>query len=85
MLVSITGSKRCIEIGVFHGYSALAIAEALYVDNNTNNQTTSHPTGNPTVQKGNDERWFVACDIDSKSMDVAKSHFKRAGLEDKVG
>lgn len=80
MLVSISNSQRCIEIGVFHGYSALAIAEALF-NNNSNNNNEVNVCDNNTSS----EKWFIACDIDAKAMKIAKMNFKRAHYDDKVG
>ncbi|XP_034709857.1 O-methyltransferase MdmC-like isoform X1 [Vitis riparia] len=61
MLVQILGAERCIEVGVYTGYSSLAIALVL-------------------PESG----YLVACERDSKSLEVAKRYYKQAGVAHKV-
>lgn len=61
MLVQILGAERCIEVGVYTGYSSLAIALVL-------------------PESG----YLVACERDSKSLEVAKRYYKQAGVSHKV-
>ncbi|CAN1309607.1 Tricin synthase 1 [Linum perenne] len=61
MLVQLLGAERCIEVGVYTGYSSLAVALAL-------------------PESGR----LVACERDSKSLDVAKRFYEKAGVSHKV-
>ncbi|XP_073313370.1 uncharacterized protein [Primulina huaijiensis] len=61
MLVQILGAERCIEVGVYTGYSSLAIALVL-------------PEGGR----------LVACERDTKSLEVAKRYYDLAGVSKKV-
>lgn len=61
MLVQILGAERCIEVGVYTGYSSLAVALIL-------------------PESGR----LVACERDSKSLEVAKKYYKLAGVSHKV-
>ncbi|KAL8521734.1 hypothetical protein ACS0TY_012033 [Phlomoides rotata] len=61
MLVQIMGAKRCIEVGVYTGYSSLAVALVL-------------PEGGQ----------LVACERDTKSLEVAQKYYERAGVSKKV-
>ncbi|KAL5564555.1 hypothetical protein UlMin_027719 [Ulmus minor] len=61
MLVQILGAERCIEVGVYTGYSSLAVALAL-------------------PESG----LLVACERDSKSLEVAKKYYDRANVSHKV-
>jgi len=60
-LVQLIGARRTLEVGVFTGYSALAVAEVL------------PPNGE-----------IVACDVSEEYTRVARRHWKRAGVEDKI-
>lgn len=60
-LVQISGARRYLEVGVFTGYSSLAVAEVLPQDG--------------TV---------VACDVSKEWTDIAREHWKAAGLRDKI-
>jgi caffeoyl-CoA O-methyltransferase len=55
------GARRCLEIGTFTGYSALAVAMALPPDGR-----------------------IVACDISESFTAVARNHWQRAGVAEKI-
>ncbi|KMZ63730.1 hypothetical protein ZOSMA_39G00010 [Zostera marina] len=61
MLVQMLGANRCIELGVYTGYSSLAIALAL-------------------PESG----VIIACEKDGRFLEIAKKHWKQAGVCDKV-
>ncbi|CAI0470171.1 unnamed protein product [Linum tenue] len=61
MLVQLIGAQRCIEVGVYTGYSSLAVALVL-------------------PESG----CLVACERDSKSLEVAKRFYEKAGVAHKV-
>ncbi|KAL1552568.1 O-methyltransferase MdmC-like isoform X1 [Salvia divinorum] len=61
MLVQIMGAEKCIEVGVYTGYSSLAVALVL-------------PEGGQ----------LVACERDTKSLEVAQRYYDRAGVSEKV-
>ncbi|KAJ7535857.1 hypothetical protein O6H91_12G048700 [Diphasiastrum complanatum] len=61
MLVKILGATHCIEVGVYTGYSSLAVALAL-------------------PESGR----LVVCDRDSRSLEVARKFYLRAGVNHKV-
>ncbi len=61
LLVKLIGARRCLEIGVFTGYSALAVAAAL-------------PPGGR----------LVACDISEEWTDIARRHWRRAGVDGRI-
>jgi predicted O-methyltransferase YrrM len=61
LLVNLIGARRTLEIGVFTGYSALAVALALPPDGRV-----------------------VACDVDEECTAVARTYWKKAGVDHKV-
>lgn len=61
LLVGLMGVRRAVEIGVFTGYSALWVAEALPADG-----------------------ILVALDVSVAWTEIAKTHWRLAGVEDKV-
>jgi predicted O-methyltransferase YrrM len=61
LLVRLIGARRCLEIGVFTGYSSLATALALPADGR-----------------------LVACDVSEVWTAVARSYWRRAGVEHKI-
>jgi caffeoyl-CoA O-methyltransferase len=61
MLVKLLHAKRTIEVGVFTGYSSLAVALAL-------------PPGGRVV----------ACDVSEEWTRVAREHWKKAGVADRI-
>ena len=61
LLVKLLHATRTIEIGVFTGYSALAVALAL------------PPEGR-----------VVACDVNEEWTRIARSHWKKAGVDGKI-
>ena len=61
LLVQMLGARRTIEVGVFTGYSALAVALVLP-----------------------DDGRLLACDISDEYTRVARPHWKRAGVDNKI-
>ena len=61
LLVKLAGARRCIEVGVFTGYSSLAVALALPPDGR-----------------------IVACDVSDEWTSIARVHWRKAGVEDKI-
>jgi predicted O-methyltransferase YrrM len=61
LLAELTGARRCLEIGVFTGYSSLALALALPADGS-----------------------IVACDVSEPWTAIAKSFWRRAGVDGKI-
>ena len=61
LLVKLLHAKRTLEIGVFTGYSSLAVALALPGDGRV-----------------------VACDVSEEWTRVARTHWKKAGVEHKI-
>ena len=61
LLVRATGARRCLEIGVFTGYTSLWLASALP-----------------------DEGRLVACDVNERSVAVARRYWREAGVEHKI-
>jgi len=61
LLVQLLGVRRAIEIGVFTGYSALAVALALPADGR-----------------------LIACDINETWTAMAREHWQKAGVADKI-
>jgi caffeoyl-CoA O-methyltransferase len=61
ILVRLIDARRCLEIGTFTGYSALAVALAL-------------PAGGR----------IVACDINEEWTAIARKHWKKAGVAEKI-
>jgi caffeoyl-CoA O-methyltransferase len=61
MLVRILGARRTLEVGVFTGYSSLAVALALPADGE-----------------------IVACDVSDEWTAVARRHWQRAGVADRI-
>jgi predicted O-methyltransferase YrrM len=61
LLVNLIGARRTLEIGVFTGYSALAVALALPPDGRV-----------------------VACDVDEECTAVARTYWKKAGVDHKI-
>ena len=61
LLVELIGARRCIEVGVYTGYSALRVAEAM------------GPQGR-----------LVACDINEEWTEVAKRHWREAGVSERI-
>ncbi len=60
-LLKLMGAKRVLELGMFTGYSALAMALAL-------------PEGGE----------LVTCELDDVHLELAVSHWQRAGIHEKV-
>ncbi|RXZ44535.1 class I SAM-dependent methyltransferase [Crenobacter cavernae] len=60
-LVRLTGARRYLEIGVFTGYSSLAVAEALPEDGQ-----------------------IVACDVSDTLTQIAREHWRAAGVDGKI-
>lgn len=60
-IVRMLGAKRTIEVGVFTGYSSIAVALALP-----------------------DDGRIVACDVSEEFTNVAREHWKKAGVEGKI-
>ncbi len=61
MLITLMHARRTLEVGVFTGYSTLAVALALP-----------------------EEGQIVACDINEQYTDIARDHWKRAGIAHKI-
>ncbi|MEE4378619.1 MAG: class I SAM-dependent methyltransferase [Candidatus Competibacteraceae bacterium] len=61
LLVQLLGVRRAIEIGVFTGYSALAVALAMPADGR-----------------------LIACDINETWTTMAREHWQKAGVADKI-
>lgn len=61
MLVRLIRAKRCLDCGVFTGYSACAVAEVLPADGMVH-----------------------ACDINAKTMAIARHHWQLAGVADRI-
>jgi predicted O-methyltransferase YrrM len=61
LLVKLLGARRTLEIGVFTGYSSLAVALAL------------PPEGR-----------IVACDVSEDWTGIARKHWEKAGVADKI-
>ncbi len=61
LLVELIDARRCIEVGVYTGYSALRVAEAM------------GPQGR-----------LVACDINEEWTEVAKRHWREAGVSERI-
>jgi caffeoyl-CoA O-methyltransferase len=60
-LALISGATRYLEVGVFTGYSSLAVAEVLP-----------------------DDGHIVACDRSEEWTDIAREHWRQAGVEHKI-
>jgi caffeoyl-CoA O-methyltransferase len=60
-LVELLGARRALEVGVFTGYSALAVALALPADGK-----------------------LVACDVNEEWTSIARRHWQRAGVADRI-
>jgi len=60
-LARLVGARRCLEIGTFTGYSALAVALALPPDGR-----------------------IIACDIDPATTAIARRHWAKAGVAEKI-
>jgi predicted O-methyltransferase YrrM len=61
LLVRLMGARHTIEVGVFTGYSSLAVALALPADGH-----------------------ILACDISDEYTQVARKHWRKAGVEQKI-
>jgi predicted O-methyltransferase YrrM len=61
LLVRLTGARRCLEVGVYTGYSSLVTALALPDDGS-----------------------IVACDVSAEWTAIARRHWRRAGVADKI-
>ncbi len=61
LLVKMLGARRCLEIGVFTGYSSLVVAAALP-----------------------DDGRLVACDLSEEWTRIARRHWQRAGVDQKI-
>ena len=61
LLVQATGARRTIEVGVFTGYSSIAVALAL------------PPEGR-----------IIACDVSEEFTRVARTYWKKAGVDHKI-
>jgi len=65
MLISVSGARRCIEVGVYHGYSCIAIAEAIL-------EQAAGDAGDSCL---------IACDVDERAMGIAIDNFAAAGID----
>lgn len=61
LLARMLGARRCLEVGTFTGYSALAVAQVLPADGRV-----------------------VACDVSEEWTAIARQHWVRAGVADRI-
>ena len=69
-LIETTNAHRCIEVGVLHGYSTLAIAEACFADDSTDGTAS--------------DACLIACESDERAIAVARANFEAAGFADRI-
>lgn len=82
LLAELTGARRCVEVGTFTGYSALAVALAL--KRGEEREKEEEEDGRKKKESGRRHqparRVLVALDRDAATMAVARAAFEAAGV-----
>jgi predicted O-methyltransferase YrrM len=76
LVIEMIRARKILEIGVFTGYSSLAMLLAMDGDYGVNNNS-----GTSSNRDGDDEAVFHACDIDEKAMAVARKYWREAKVD----
>ena len=72
--------KKILEIGTLHGYSAILMANFLFMNNNNNNNNNSYEDN-----KDNKKEIIVTClEIDQQFANIAEKNIEKAGLSDRI-
>jgi len=70
--------KKILEIGTLHGYSAILMANFLFMNNNNNNNSYED-------NKDNKKEIIVTClEIDQQFANIAEKNIEKAGLSDRI-